>query len=189
MIIRSIAIAAFALMTTVAVTALPGSPAARPEVDLPSGHAGLCSGEPCDAVARGLLTFLDRRLTGLGANGRSCADCHMPTSHFQLSPADVEFRYQLLQLVRVFAPHADDPLFRPIDADDFRINGEQAQDFSNLRNNGLVRIEFPAAAQCQADRSGDEPAVGRSLRRRLAQRAVGAERGAQRAGHQQPLAA
>ena len=51
-----------------------------------------------------LLTFLDRRLVGLGGNGRSCADCHMPTSHFQLSPADVELRYRLLQFVRRFDP-------------------------------------------------------------------------------------
>ena len=40
-------------------------------------------------------------------------------------------------------PHADDPLFRPIDADDFRTNGEDASDFSNLRQNGLIRIVFP----------------------------------------------
>ena len=40
-------------------------------------------------------------------------------------------------------PDADDPLFRPIDADDFRINGDNASDFSNLRQNGLVRITFP----------------------------------------------
>ena len=39
-------------------------------------------------------------------------------------------------------PNADDPLFRPIDADDFRINGEQASDYSNLRENGLIRIVF-----------------------------------------------
>ena len=39
-------------------------------------------------------------------------------------------------------PTADDPLFRPIDADDFRTNGEHASDFSNLRQNGLVRITF-----------------------------------------------
>ena len=38
---------------------------------------------------------------------------------------------------------ADDPLFRPIDADDFRTRGEEAADFSNLRENGLVRIVFP----------------------------------------------
>ena len=30
-------------------------------------------------------------------NGRACADCHMAADHFQLSPADVEARFQLLQ--------------------------------------------------------------------------------------------
>ena len=106
-------------------------------------HVAICGGEPCDAVARGFLAFFDRRLEGLGANGRACADCHMPTDSFQLSPASAEARFRLLQLRRRFNPSADDPLFRPIDADDFRINGDEASDFSNLRQNGLVRITFP----------------------------------------------
>lgn len=105
-----------------------------------------CGGEPCDAVFRGAHAFLDRKLHGLVANGRSCADCHMPADHFQLSPANVEARFQLLQKRRVRNPDADDPLFRPIDADDFRTNGENASDFSNLRENGLVRISFPLPA-------------------------------------------
>jgi hypothetical protein len=103
----------------------------------------LCGGEPCDAVLRGLGAFFDRRLRGLGANGRSCADCHMATDNFQLSPASAEARFQLLEWRRRWNPKADDPLFRPIDADDFRTKGESASDFSNLRQNGLVRITFP----------------------------------------------
>jgi hypothetical protein len=67
----------------------------------------------------------------------------MVTDHFQLSPANAERRFQLLKLRRRFDPDADDPLFRPIDADDFRTNGENAHDFSNLRQNGLIRIIFP----------------------------------------------
>ena len=82
------------------------------------------------------------RLRGLAANGRSCADCHMATDNFQLSPAGAEARFQFLQWRRQWNPHADDPLFRPIDADDFRTNGDTAADFSNLRQNGLVRITF-----------------------------------------------
>jgi hypothetical protein len=39
--------------------------------------------------------------------------------------------------------NADDPLFRPVDADDFRVNGDNASDFSNLVENGLVRITMP----------------------------------------------
>jgi cytochrome c peroxidase len=103
----------------------------------------LCGGEPCDAVARGAIAFDDRRLQGLAGNGRSCADCHMPTDQFQLSPAKVEARFQFLQWMKLLNRHADDPLFRPIDADDFRTNGDQASDFSNLRQNALVRIALP----------------------------------------------
>jgi cytochrome c peroxidase len=104
--------------------------------------ARLCGGEPCDAVARGLLAFFERRLDGLGANGRACADCHMAADSFQLSPASVEARFRLLQWRLRFNGSADDPLFRPVDADDFRINGENAHDYRNLRQNGLVRITF-----------------------------------------------
>jgi cytochrome c peroxidase len=101
-----------------------------------------CRGEGCLAVARGLFDFVDRRLHGLQGNGRACADCHMPSDHFQLSPADVEARFQNLQARRLTNPRADDPLFRPVDANDYRINGESASDFSNLRENALVRITF-----------------------------------------------
>ena len=112
----------------------------------PNPETGLCGGEPCDAVVRGLRAFFDRSPDGLAGNGRACADCHMATDTFQLSPAGVEARFQFLQWRRHFNPHADDPLFRPIDADDFRTNGESASDFSNLRQNGLVRITFPLPA-------------------------------------------
>lgn len=105
-----------------------------------------CGGEPCDAVHRGARAFVDRKLHGLVANGRSCADCHMPADHFQLSPANAEARFQALQTERLTRPDADDPLFRPIDADDFRTNGVNASDYSNLRENGLVRIVFPLPA-------------------------------------------
>ena len=112
----------------------------------PAAWAENCSGERCDAVARGLIDFVDRRLHGLGTNGRSCADCHMPLDSLQLSPADAEARFQLLQNRRRYFPNADDPLFRPLDADDFRVNGDAASDFSNLRQNGLIRVTLPLAA-------------------------------------------
>jgi cytochrome c peroxidase len=118
----------------------------------------LCSGEPCDAVVRGLLRFFDRRLGGLDGNGRSCADCHVPADQFQLSPAVADFRFKLLQWRRRFDSQADDPLFRPIDADDFRVHGENASDFSNLRENGLVRITFPLPANIRLiDPATDAP--------------------------------
>lgn len=105
-------------------------------------HTRTCGGESCEAVFRGFFTFFDRSLPGLDGNGRSCADCHMPSDQFQLSPAGAEARYQQLQKRRRWIPWADDPLFRPVDADDFREKGALARDFRNLRENGLVRIEF-----------------------------------------------
>jgi cytochrome c peroxidase len=82
-------------------------------------------------------------LQGLGGNGRSCADCHMPSDSFQLSPANVEARFQKLLERLAEDPEADDPLFRPIDADDFRINGQAASDYGNLRQHGVIRITLP----------------------------------------------
>jgi len=102
-----------------------------------------CPEGRCDAVARGFHAFSDGRLEGLNGNGRSCADCHMPDDRFQLSPARVEARFQALQARRERNPNADDPLFRPIDADDFRVNGADAHDFNTLRQNALIRITFP----------------------------------------------
>jgi cytochrome c peroxidase len=102
-----------------------------------------CDNTPCDAVARGRFAFHDRNLKQLAGNGRSCADCHMPTEGFQLSPAAAQARFVALQAELAHNPNADDPLFRPIDADDFRVNGETASDFSNLVENGLIRVTMP----------------------------------------------
>lgn len=145
---------AFGLLTLLGSTALGAGCAsdveeseqlAEPDssvVKLPLGVGGFCGGERCDSVARGMVGFFSRKLHGLNGNGRACADCHMPTDSFQLSPANVEARYQALQARRRVNPNADDPLFRPVDADDFRVNGEQASDYANLRQNGLVRVTF-----------------------------------------------
>ena len=102
-----------------------------------------CGNQPCDAVVRGALTFVRRNFKELGSNGRACADCHMPSENFQLSPAAARARFERLIARRVRNPNADDPLFRPVDADDFRVNGDAASDFSNLVDNGLVRVTMP----------------------------------------------
>jgi len=112
----------------------------------PANSTDRCGGESCISVARGLIGFLDRRLHGLGGNGRSCADCHIPRDSFQLSPASAEARFQFLQWRRTWNPAAQDPLFLPLDADDFRTEGALANDFSNLRENGLIRVTLPLPA-------------------------------------------
>ena len=99
-----------------------------------------CQDAPCDAVARGRKAFSDRTLVGLGANGRACADCHVPSESFQLSPAVARARFEALLARRTLNKNADDPLFRPVDADDFREHGDAANDYSNLVENGLVRV-------------------------------------------------
>ncbi len=138
----------FSMLTTVALTvsAFTASAAAAGSPESHQYPAYVCGGEPCDAVIRGSIAFSDRHLHGLKGNGRACADCHMPQDQFQLSPASVEARFRNLEWRRLWNPRADDPLFRPIDADDFRTNGAQANDFSNLRQNGLIRVVMPLPA-------------------------------------------
>jgi cytochrome c peroxidase len=102
-----------------------------------------CAERPCDAVARGRAAFNDRNLNELGGNGRACADCHQPSEGFQLSPSVTRARFEALLAKLSHNKDADDPLFRPVDADDFRVNGDAARDFSNLVDNGLVRVTMP----------------------------------------------
>jgi cytochrome c peroxidase len=102
-----------------------------------------CQEQPCDAVARGRVAFNDRNLHELGGNGRACADCHVPAENFQLSPAIARARFEALLAKRSVNKNADDPLFRPVDADDFREHGNTANDYSNLVENALVRVTLP----------------------------------------------
>ena len=131
------------ILAAVLWTVSPGPATAQ------TGNGGTildCDQTPCDVVARGRVAFNQRNLKQLGSNGRACADCHMPSESFQLSPAAARARFEALQLARNYNKNADDPLFRPIDADDFRVNGTNASDFSNLVENGLVRVTLPLPA-------------------------------------------
>ena len=92
---------------------------------------------------RGEAIFFDGRLEGLGGNGRACATCHVAEDGFQLTPDRAFARLRALEQARGVNPGADDPLFRPIDADDFRVNGDSASDYTTLTQDGLVRITLP----------------------------------------------
>ena len=115
-----------------------------------------CDNSPCDDVARGRAAFNDRNLNQLGGNGRACADCHVPSDSFQLSPAVARARFDALLEKLAYNKNADDPLFRPVDADDFRVNGNNARDFSNLVENGLVRVTMPLPLNVKGHRSSDQ---------------------------------
>jgi cytochrome c peroxidase len=112
----------------------------------PDRATATCDGEPCDAVERGRAAFKHPPRKKLGGNGRACADCHVPSENFQLSPAAARARFEAMQASRAQGQAADDPLFLPVDADDFRVNGNNANDFSNLVENGLVRVTMPLPA-------------------------------------------
>jgi len=125
------AIAALALL---AIGACGGSG------DSATAPAAACA--PADSpVCRGQVNFHDRQLAGLGGNGRACSDCHMDSENFQLTPAAAKTRFE-----QMTATGIDDPLFRALDADDFRVNGAAAHDFTNLTVNGLVRVTIPLPA-------------------------------------------
>lgn len=77
---------------------------------------------------------------GVEGNGRTCNTCHVAEDGFQLTPAHVEARWQALQERSSDGTAVDDPLFRSIDADDFKA------DFTTLRRYGLVRVTIAMAA-------------------------------------------
>jgi cytochrome c peroxidase len=131
---RNSVIAFFGLLSLVAIAAVMPNTGFGQE---PDGDA---------AVARGRAAFNNPPHKKFGGNGRACADCHMPSESFQLSPAAAKARFEALQAKLANGKNADDPLFRPVDADDFRVNGDHASDFSNLVENGLVRVTMPLPA-------------------------------------------
>jgi cytochrome c peroxidase len=137
--------AALALLASMLLTACGGgdsdSSALAPVVDPTACTTGAAQMPVDTDLCRGKASFHDRTLAGLGANGRACSDCHMDSENFQLTPAAAQAR--LAEMTRT---GIDDPLFRPIDADDFRINGAAAHDFTNLTQNGLVRVTLPLPA-------------------------------------------
>jgi cytochrome c peroxidase len=141
--VKNSIVAAFCSVLALGITALMPRTGTGQALDGNGSTQLNCDQLPCDAVARGRAAFNDRNLNQLGGNGRSCADCHMPADSFQLSPDSARARFDALRAKRLQNLNADDPLFRPIDADDFRINGADAVDFSNLVENGLIRVTMP----------------------------------------------
>ncbi len=128
------------LLAAVALYACGGGDGDGPTLD--ADGCTTAPAPPVDtAVCRGKANFHDRTLAGLGGNGRACSDCHMESQNFQLTPAAAQARF-----AQMTASGVDDPLFRAIDADDFRVNGAAAHDFTNLTQNGLIRVTIPLPA-------------------------------------------
>jgi len=135
--------AALALIASFALHACGGDPdaGAAQTVDTDGCSTNSAPAPGDSAFCRGKANFHDRTLAGLGGNGRACSDCHMDAENFQLTPAAAQAR-----LAKMLQTGVDDPLFRAIDANDFRVNGAAARDFTNLTQNGLVRVTLPLPA-------------------------------------------
>jgi cytochrome c peroxidase len=132
--------AVLALIASIALFAC-GSQDDQPAVDADGCSTNAAPAPDDSAFCRGKANFHDRTLAGLAGNGRACSDCHMDAENFQLTPAAAQAR-----LAKMTQTGVDDPLFRAIDADDFRVNGAAARDFTNLTQNGLVRVTIPLPA-------------------------------------------
>jgi hypothetical protein len=141
---RSQLTAALALFGCITLSACGGGGQSE-SAALPIDPNACTTGRPLTPVdtpfCRGKANFHDRTLAGLGGNGRACSDCHMDTENFQLTPAAAQARFATMTMTGV-----DDPLFRAIDADDFREKGAAAHDFTNLTQNGLIRVTLPLPA-------------------------------------------
>jgi len=107
-------------------------------------------------LIRGAVNFF---LPFPGGNGRSCSTCHNPRDGFSLSPATVEARWQRLQRARRRNPHATDPLFRSIDADD------GFEDFTLLRTRALfkVRVPLPSRVRLTDDPTATHVTLSRAV--------------------------
>jgi hypothetical protein len=92
------------------------------------------------------LDFSNPFFQSLGTNGRSCVSCHVPSTGWTISPAEVQSRFERTRGL--------DPIFRTNDgsnsprADVSTVAARRAA-YSMLLNNGLIRIglAIPAGAE------------------------------------------
>ena len=162
-----------------------GAPQAPP-APAPRAHAD-CGGEPCEAVVRGLLAFFDREPDGLQGNGRSCADCHMATDQFQLSPANAEARFQLLQRRRRCQPASGRSALPANRRRRLPRQWRERQRFHQPAPERPGPDHISPAADHAPDRPGHRRSFDRDRRRRLARRTHRERRGPHGARRTQPV--
>ena len=95
-----------------------GLSAAKPvALDADGWRTGVAMTAGDSAFCRSKANFHDRTLDRPGGNGRACADCHMASERFQLTPKAAAARLPAMNTTGI-----DDPLFRGIDAVPFALS-------------------------------------------------------------------
>lgn len=82
----------------------------------------------------------------LGSNGRTCGTCHIPSSAWTITPADVQVRFSVTQ--------GNDPIFRTNDGSncpsaDVSTVSARSKAYSLLLNRALIRISLPMPANAE----------------------------------------
>ncbi len=82
----------------------------------------------------------------LGTNGRSCNTCHISSSAWAITPADVQAKFN--------ATLGTEPIFRPVDGSncpsaDVSTVGARRQAYSQLLTKGLIRVSVPVPANAE----------------------------------------
>src|SRR5438445_6482782 len=82
----------------------------------------------------------------LGTNGRSCNTCHISSSAWTITPADVQAKFN--------ATLGTEPIFRPVDGSncpsaDVSTVGARRQAYSQLLTKGLIRVSVPVPANAE----------------------------------------
>jgi cytochrome c peroxidase len=91
----------------------------------------------------------------LGSNGRSCASCHVPSTGWSISPAEVRERFDKTKGL--------DPIFRPVDgATSPHANvstlAARRSAYSMLINRGVIRVGLPIPADAEFELAAvDDP--------------------------------
>src|SRR3954470_18884527 len=91
----------------------------------------------------------------LGTNGRSCISCHVPSTGWSISPAEVKARFAMTG--------GTDPVFRTNDGSnspraDVSTGAARRAAYSMLLNKGLIRVGIPMPTGAEFDLVGvDDP--------------------------------
>src|SRR5262249_55089126 len=98
------------------------------------------SGQASSLSTQGSVATNGPFFDSLGTNGRTCATCHVASSGWTLTPAEVQARFN--------ATDGNDPLFRTVDGStspkaDVSTTVARRSAYAMLLSKGLIRIGLP----------------------------------------------